>query len=107
MKITAIQINEFAQYLQTGTNIYINRDRLEIRTVIDLDSNYGDTEYWEDELEKIQAEWPDYIIIEKMSSHEAFEVMEDFIDQVDDPVLKSLLSTYLRRKVRLLISKLK
>ena len=57
---------------------------MEFRTILDWDMTYGDTELWDEELEKIENEWKDYVVIEKMKSREAFQIMEEFIDEVDE-----------------------
>ncbi|MFC0879017.1 hypothetical protein ACE01N_20650, partial [Saccharicrinis sp. FJH2] len=54
MKLTKSQIKEMAQNLEVGMNIFINREDLEIRTIFDLDEIIGDTEFWEEELEKLK-----------------------------------------------------
>lgn len=45
---------------------------------------YGDTEIWEEELAIIEKTWKDYVVIEKMRSNEAYEVMESFANGIAD-----------------------
>jgi hypothetical protein len=97
MKLTAKQINEIAQELEAGMKIFINRENLEIRTILDLDDMI-DPEPWDQEFEKIESEWADYITIEKPESREAFRIMEDFIGEVDDKILQQDLIKILNRK---------
>ncbi|MEA1887374.1 MAG: UPF0158 family protein [Bacteroidota bacterium] len=98
MKLTAKQINEIAQELECGMAVYINKENLEIRTILDWDDMYGDTEIWEEELEKIEDEWSDYAVITKMESREAYRVMEDFVDEIDDERMQENLYKILSRK---------
>jgi hypothetical protein len=98
MKLNAENIKTIAEDLQTGMNIYINRETLEIRNVINLDDLYGDTEFWEEELEKIEKEWTDYIVIEKLESREAFRIMELFAEEAQDERFRSDLIKILQRR---------
>jgi hypothetical protein len=98
MKLTKKQINEIAQDLEAGMKIFINRKDLEIRTVLDWDEMYGDSEIWEEELDKIENEWTDYVVIEKMESRDAFKIMANFIGEIDDKALAEELSNVLERK---------
>jgi len=97
MKITPKQINEIAQELEAGMKVYINEETLEIRSILDWE-DITDNELWEEELEKIENEWSDIAVIEKMESWEAFRVMEDFIDEVEDERLSEDLAKILSRK---------
>ncbi len=97
MKLTRKQINDIAQELECGMKVFIYREDLEIRTILDWDE-MADSEPWEEELEKIENEWTDYVVLEKMKSGEAFNIMVDFIDKVDDERLKEDLLNILNRK---------
>lgn len=97
MKITAKQINEIAQELEAGMRVFFNRDTLEFKSVLDWDEMM-DTEPWEEMIETIENEWPDAIILEKMESREAFRVMEDFIDEIEDSKFQEDLIKILSRR---------
>ena len=99
MKITTKQINDMAQELEAGMKIFINKDTLEYRTILDWD-DLMDPEPWEEEMEQIESEWSNYAVIEKMNSSEAFKIMEDFVDEVKDSKLKEDLIKILNRKRR-------
>ena len=88
MKLTQSQIREIAQDLQAGMKVFINRANLEIKAILDWDQMSGDTEFWDEELQLIEKEWTDYIIIEKMDSTEAFKIMENFINEINDKKLR-------------------
>ena len=97
MKLNAKQINEIAQELEAGMKVFLNRETLEYKSVLDWD-DIVDPEFWEEEIEKIENEWTDYIVINKMESRDAFRVMEDFVDEIDDQRLKEDLIKILSRK---------
>ena len=87
MKLTAKDINSIAQYLMGGLKVFLNRETLEYKSVLDWD-DLNESEFWDDETKKIENEWSDYILISKMESHDAFRVMEDFIYEITDQHLK-------------------
>lgn len=89
--MSAKQINEIAEELDSGMKCYVNKETGEVSALLDSDDMYGDTELWEEELEKIKKEWKDYIVIEKMSSREGFEVMGNFVNTVSDRAIRERL----------------
>lgn len=97
MKITAKQINEIAQELEAGMRVYMNRETLEFKSVLDWDE-LMDPEQWEETAETIENEWPAAIVLEKMDSREAFRVMEDFINEIEDSKFQEDLIKILSRK---------
>jgi len=97
MKITKQQINDIAQSLEAGMKVFINCQTLEYRSVLDWDEMM-DPEFSVKEIEEIENEWTDYIIVQKMESFEAFKVMEDFCDDLEDEHLKEDLLKILNRK---------
>jgi len=97
MKLTAKDINSIAQYLMGGLKVFINRETLEYKSVLDWD-DLNESEFWDDETKKIENEWSDYILISKMESHDAFRVMEDFFYEITDQHLKENIIKILNRK---------
>jgi len=98
MKITAKQIHEMSQDLQVRMKVFINRKDFEIKTIFDFEYSYGDTEFGEEELEKIESEWTNYTTLTKMESHEAFQIMEDFVEEIDNTRFQEDLIKILNRK---------
>jgi hypothetical protein len=98
MRITIDQIHNISQDLQTGLETYINKETYETKSLLNPNEPYYDSEYWEEEFEIIENEWSDYIIISKMESWEAFKIMEDFIEELNDSRLKEDLIKILNRK---------
>ena len=98
MKITIKQIHEISQDLQCGFKTFVNRETYEIKSIVDPNEIYSDSEIWEEELEKLENEWTDYSTISKMESWEAFQIMENFIEEIKDNRLKEYLIKILNRK---------
>ena len=98
MRITPKQINEVAQELEAGMKVYINKDTLKIKPILDWEDSYGDSELWDEELEEIEEKWTSFLVIVKMESWEAFKVMEEFIEEVEDERLSEDLAKILGRK---------
>jgi hypothetical protein len=97
MKLTSKQINEIAQDLEAGFKVYLNKETLEFEAVLDWDE-MTDSELWDEIMEKIENEWTDVMIFEKFDSREAFQIMEDFLDEIGDKKLKEDLINILNRK---------
>lgn len=98
MKLQKTIIAQIADELDAGMKIFINRENLEFRTILDWDNAYGDNDFWNEELEKIENEWADYIVIEKLASREAFRIMESFVEEVSEPKLREDLEKILQRR---------
>jgi len=98
MKITEKQIHDISQDIQAGLVTYLNKDTYEIKSIINLDESFGDTEFWEDELNEIENEWKVYIEIRQMESREAYEIMEEFVYEIKDQRLKGDVIKILNRK---------
>ena len=97
MKITAKQINEIAQELEAGMKVYLNKETLEFRTILDWE-DIIDNDPWDEEVDKIYNEWTDFAIITKMESREAFKVMEDFTGEINDKHFREDIEKILCRK---------
>ena len=88
---------EIAQELDAGMKVFINKDTLEIKPILDWD-DIMDNEPWEKEMEEIDRTWPNFAVITKMETWEAFKVMEEFIDEVEDEQFREGLVKILNRK---------
>lgn len=98
MIITAKQIENIAQEIEMGMKVYINRETLEIKPIYDWEDSLGDVDIWEEEEEAIEEEWANFSVISKMESWEAFQVMEDFLGEIQDKKLQQDLVQILERK---------
>lgn len=97
MKLSLEVINKIAQELEAGMKVYLNKKTLEYEPILDWE-NITETDFWEKEARKIEKKWKDYIVITKMESRESFNIMVDFVDEVEDTRLKEDLIKILNRK---------
>jgi hypothetical protein len=97
MKFTAKHINEIAEELEAGMKVYINKETLEFQSVLDWE-DMSAPEPWNKIIRKIENEWTDVMIIEKLESKDSFRIMEDFVFEIDDEILKEDLIKILSRK---------
>ena len=92
MKLTEEQIKSIAEDLDIGMKVYVHIETNEIKTIIDLDQHYdADTEAWEEDIKEIEENYDRYLEFEKMDSRESFQVMEEFVETVEDEELRKKL----------------
>ena len=97
MKLTDQQISEIVDYLDSGLRCFYNKKTGEIKTIFNSDTYFeADQKLLEEEREEIEENWEDYFEFEGMSSSDAFEVMVDFTDTVDNKELQDKLADILR-----------
>lgn len=96
-QLTKKQVFDISQELQCGMKVYINSDTLEYKSVLDFD-DMDDSGFWNEELEKIENTRENYFTIEKMSSREGFQIMENFVDELEDGYFRNNLIKILDRK---------
>lgn len=97
-RLTQEQINEITGTLETGMKCFWRKATSELIFVPDLDQFPDGEELFEDEFEKLNNHKDDFVEIEAMPSFEAFKVMEDFTEQLDDDRLKLKLEDILSGK---------
>ena len=86
IRLTQEQIREIADSMDMGSRFFIHKETAEIITYPDeLKCPGFDTEPWEEEMNKVEENWPDYMEIDAMESHDAFSIMEDFVEEVLSP----------------------
>ena len=98
IKLTKDQIKELADQLDCGNKCYIHKETGIIIFTPDFDSGYADEELWEDDINELEENWDKYIEIDRMESHESFEIMADFAENVDSRELRDILNNALNRK---------
>jgi len=99
INLTKDQIKEIAEQLDCGMRCYINKETGEIKTVLNFESwQTDDEEPWEDVLNDLEENWDKYVEIDRMESHESFEIMADFAENVDSRELRDSLINALNRK---------
>lgn len=98
MKFSQKQVKEMAENIEVGHVIYINLETYEVKEIFDSDMSFEEDSYWHNELETIDKEWGDYTTIEPMRSHDAYEVMVAFLEEIKDEQFKEELTKILKRK---------
>ena len=91
------QIERMARELQNGLTLYVNTDTGEYQAISDPEQWSLQGTFRTDANRKITDHWDHYIIITCMESWEIFEIMEEFIFQVDDKFHCQLLEAMYRQ----------
>lgn len=84
MELSDKHIEEIADLLDCGMLCFYHKPTGAIESHPDPNDPFFEGEEWEELIEKIEADWDNYIRFEKMSSREAFQVMEDFAGSLSD-----------------------
>jgi len=79
--LTTEQIKQVADEIECGQNCYWHKPTGELMFIPEGVENYDSDpgEGWEEELKKLENNPDDYVEIERMRSHESFQVMESFV----------------------------
>jgi hypothetical protein len=90
-----------AEHLEAGMLCFLHKTTDELETYPkDLEFS-GLEDEWADVTDKIKANSADYLEFEVMSSHEAFGVMESFIDDIDHiPTHNKFIDAISRKKLQ-------
>ncbi|WMJ73748.1 UPF0158 family protein [Cytophagaceae bacterium ABcell3] len=100
MKLSEIQIQEIAGDLNMGMRCLYHLKTGEIEAIPDFDDSswYGcDMELWQEKMDKVEENWGYYFEFEKMTSHESFEIMADFVETVENQDLQERLFNALNK----------
>ena len=98
MKLSVEQIREIADNLDAGLKCFYNLKTGEIKTLLNFDNWAGaDMEPWKEEVMEIEENWNDYFEFKGFESHESFEIMADFADNIDNESLRQELFIALNR----------
>lgn len=97
--LTDEQIHEIVENLDCGFRSFWHRETGELLFIPDFDNNpYADSELFEEDLEKLDDNFGDYVEIERPQSHDSYEIMADFTEQLDNSKLKKELENALNKK---------
>ncbi len=91
MKLSKEAIKEIADQLYGGMVCYINKQTHDIISIFDSDDFLDCTGCLQEEIEEIEKNPLDYVRIEKMSSRESYQIMEEFAELVPDIRIKERL----------------
>ncbi len=99
MNLTKAQLQEIADLLLCGQLCFLHKvDGSIAHYAQEQDLFIDEEDPWQEEKDKIDQDYDNYIKCEPMDSHQAFRVMEKFIDQVDSASLRQQLIDALNRR---------
>lgn len=90
MEISEENIAEIADWLDMGMRCFYHKSTGEVEYHPDPIHADFDPEFWEETIEKIENDWDNYVQFEPMNSREAFQIMEDFANSLEDPQFKNI-----------------
>ena len=91
MELTEEQLDDIALGLHTGMLTFIHKKtgKIESHPAPDDIMIVDDTgEMYADQIKRIKENRQEYIRFERMGSREAFQVMENFAESIEDPIYK-------------------
>jgi hypothetical protein len=92
MKVSNEILREIADQLDIGFKVFLHKETLELVTYPDENNHdYMGGDEWQDEIKKVKKSPKKFIEIETLTSRDSYKIMESFIDQLDDIVLKNKL----------------
>ena len=97
LQLSDEQIKSIAQELDSGFNCYINIETGEHHSLPDQYDSHFDMDIWQDEFDKLEENFDQYFVIEKMPSRTSFQIMEAFADQLPEGRTKDRLFYALNR----------
>jgi hypothetical protein len=96
--LSTSQIKEIANHLDCGLKCYYNRKTNEIQAIPDFDNSvFVEKETWQDLIDEIDEHFEDYFLFEQMSSSGSFQVMIEFVNEVEDESFRKRLVFALNR----------
>ncbi|CAM4111508.1 MULTISPECIES: UPF0158 family protein [Flavobacterium] len=99
MNLSASEIKEIAENLQCGLKCFWNVKTNALIFIPEDENSHMDWEYWEVQKAQLKKEAKDFKEIEKPSSKDSFEIMEDFVaTKVCDAIFKKELENILSSK---------
>lgn len=94
-KFTEKELDSIGQELDAFSemHVYVNLKTGEIHSIPNPDRWMGDIEeeQWQEAHDRVEDEKEDLLLLERMSSYDAFKVMESFAEQVEDAQIQQRL----------------
>ncbi len=91
MEVSNEILNDLAQNLISGLKTYLHKETLEVMAIPDPDQMDDLKVYWKEDLKKIRQNKKKLIEIEPMPSYKGFKMMEDFVESIDDKMVRGRL----------------
>ncbi|MCV9386983.1 UPF0158 family protein [Reichenbachiella ulvae] len=98
MQPTEEHVKEIAELLDCGQLCFFHEPTGTIEHYPDPDNPYAELDEWQDALDRIDADWDNYIRFEKMDSSQAFRVMENFANSLSDENFRTRLIQQLSQR---------
>ena len=101
LKLTKEQVYDLAQELDIGKRCFIHKKTGKFIFLPDFEgSGYDGEEFFEEEMEELENNFTDYIEIDRPRSHDSFQIMADFTEQLQDrnPLKNKLIDALNKRK---------
>ena len=98
MQVEESILKQISEELLCGFKVFLQRETGDIITIRDVDLFLGEKDPWENDWQKVDAERGKYLEFEPMDSRESYQMMQDFIDQLDDGLLADRLVNAIQKK---------
>lgn len=98
LPITEQMLREITEDLEMGATCYVDKNTGEVLSIPEGWDSFVDRKLWQDIIDKIDQNWEDYWVIRPMESWDAFEVMEDFVDSLEDSKVARRLTNSLQHR---------
>src|SRR6478609_7761537 len=98
MQVEESKLKQISEELLCGSKVFLHRETGEIITIHDVDLFLDEKDPWENDRQKVDAERGKYLEFEPMESRESYQIMQDFIDQLDDGRLADRLVNAIQKK---------
>ncbi|MBK9249605.1 MAG: hypothetical protein IPM69_16180 [Ignavibacteria bacterium] len=85
MTLTQEQVHDIAQELDCGFRCFLHSETGELLSIpVEAFNGTMDTEFFEEDLEKLEENFLEYREIPRMESHDSFRIMEEFAEELTD-----------------------
>ncbi len=74
-----------------GLKTYLQKETLEVIAIPDPDQMDDFKEYWKEDMKKIRQNKKKLIEIDPMPSYESFKMMENFVESIEDNIVRGRL----------------
>ncbi len=99
VQLTPEMIKEIADQLDMGMKCFYHIPTGELEYYPDEFKHAGfDEEMWAEAMEKVEENFGEYIPFTGIESHESFEIMEDFINEITDTGIQEKFAEVIQRR---------
>ncbi|MCW3111065.1 MAG: hypothetical protein JWQ09_5571 [Segetibacter sp.] len=99
VNLTLEMKKEIAGFLESGMKCFYHISSAELEWFPDeFKHPHMEHSEWEEVMEKIDEHFDEYLPFEGMESHESFEIMEDFINEIPDKIIQAKFANKIQRR---------